>query len=157
MHFQKASRFQTRLNYVLFIGILFYSVSLWIKCKCNIKWGGAREWEHSVSFHQHHAAAIHKPVRFSRLHWLWTLHVACLIALSFLTTALKCIADLYFITIGFRMNFCHSEANSSLLLEHKPVFMSKCAPRAPPLGAVDFLQHCLISGSNWKCTLKVNG
>lgn len=39
VHFQKASRFQTRLNYVLFVGILFYSVSLWIKCKCNIKWG----------------------------------------------------------------------------------------------------------------------
>lgn len=95
VHFQEASCFQTRLNYVLFIGILFYSMSLWIKCKCNIKLGGGTgDWEYCVSFHQHHAAVIHKPVRSSRLHWLWTLHVPCLIALSFLTMAFKCIVDL---------------------------------------------------------------
>lgn len=48
VHFQKASRFQTRLNYVLFIGILFYSMSLWIKCKCNIK-SGALGTENTAS------------------------------------------------------------------------------------------------------------
>lgn len=59
VHFQKASCFQTRLNYVLFIGILFYSVSLRIKCKCNIKSGALGDWEHSISFYRHHAAVIH--------------------------------------------------------------------------------------------------
>lgn len=39
VHFQEASWFQTRLNYVLFIGILLYSVSVWIKCKHKV--GGA--------------------------------------------------------------------------------------------------------------------
>lgn len=105
-----------------------------------------------LAVHQHHAATDTqgiKPLRFTLI-----VNASCCLTNSakLFDNGLKCAIDLCFITPALAVNVCHS----LLCRGGGPVFTGKSPPRAPPLGAVDFLQHCLISGSNWKCTLKVN-
>lgn len=105
-----------------------------------------------LAVHQHHAAADTQAITPRRFTLIVNASCCLTNSAKLFDNGLKCAIDLRFITPALTLNVCHS----LVCRGGGPVFTGKSPPRAPPLGAVDFLQHCLISGCNWKCTLKVN-